>query len=57
MFWPSGLMRGPEDQDDVVEDGVDLRVALRGDELVGELDGVLRRRRLRRSGGHRRYGR
>jgi hypothetical protein len=32
---------GPEHKDDVVEDGIDLRVALGRDKRVGELDGVL----------------
>jgi hypothetical protein len=42
-----GIECGPEDEDDVVEDGVDLGIVLGGDQLVGERDGVLTARYLR----------
>ena len=41
-----GVERGPENQDDLIEDGINLRVALRGDQLVGQRHGVLRARDL-----------
>ena len=41
-FLPVGIERGPEHQDHVVEDGVDIGIALRGDEFVGQQDGLLR---------------
>ncbi len=36
-----GVDGGPEHEDDVVQDGIDLGVALRRDELVRKLDGML----------------
>ena len=39
---PVGIERGPQHQDDVVENRVDLRIVLRGEQLVGQHHGVLR---------------
>src|SRR5438876_946163 len=42
LVLPVGIEGGPEHEDHVVENGVNLGVALRGDKLVGERDRLLR---------------